>query len=155
MTHHTPICHKAYSKFCSSFTGQIKLHSLLIRTSNSDSAPRTLKLFINRDDLDFSTASELPPVQELHLSRTSDVQDIPVQRAKFGRVQNITLFFADNHGDGEEDMTRISYLGFKGEWMKLGGAPQEILYEAAANPADHALKGTASLGMGSRLGGGH
>lgn len=52
-------------------------------------------------------------------------------------------------------MSRISYLGFKGEWMKLGGAPQEILYEAAANPADHSVKGTASLGMGSKLGGGH
>lgn len=78
-----------------------------------------------------------------------------MKRALFGKVRNITLFFADNHGDGEEDVTRIEYLGFKGEWMKLGGAPQEILYEAAANPADHAVKGTASLGMGSRLGGGH
>lgn len=94
-------------------------------------------------------------MQELHLSRTSDVQDIPVQRAKFGGVQNITLFFGDNHGNGEEDVTRISYLGFKGDWVDIGGAPQEILYEAAANPADHKLKGTGSLGMGSRLGGGH
>lgn len=50
-------------------------------------------------------------------------------------------------------MSRVGYLGFKGEWMKLGGAPEGILYEAAANPSDHKVKGTNVLGMGSRLGG--
>lgn len=134
------------------FTGQVKLHSLLIRTSDSDSAPRSLKLFINRDDLDFSTATDLPSIQTLTLSRTSEVQDIPVKRALFGKVQNMTLFFEDNHGDGDEDVTRISYLGFKGEWMKLGGAPEQILYEAAANPADHKNKVGSGYGMGSQLG---
>ena len=57
-------------------------------------------------------------------------------------VQSITLFFEDNFGDGDEDVTRLSYLGFKGEWMPLGRAPTQILYEAAANPNDHAIKGT-------------
>lgn len=134
------------------FTGQIKLHSLLIRTSQSACAPRTLKLFVNRHDVDFSTASELSPTQEIHLAQTSDVQDIPVKRALFGKAQSLTLFFEDNYGDGDEDVSRISYLGFKGEWMRLGGAPREIVYEAAANPSDHAVKGTNVLGVGSQLG---
>jgi hypothetical protein len=137
-----------------SFTGQVKLHSILIRTSNSSSAPQTLKVFINRDDLDFSTASDLSATQELHLSQTSEVQDIPVKRALFGKVQSLTLFFVDNFGQGEEDVTRITYLGFKGEWMQLGRAPTNIIYEAAANPSDHTLKGTALNKMGSNLGGG-
>jgi len=137
------------------FTGQIKLHSILIRTSQSPSAPRTLKLFVNRNDLDFSGAADLPATQEIHLAQTSDVQDVPVKRALFGKVQSLTLFFEDNYGDGDEDVSRVSYLGFKGEWMRLGAAPQEILYEAAANPSDHAVKGTSVLGVGSRLGGGH
>jgi hypothetical protein len=63
------------------------------------------------------------------------------------------LFFEDNFGDGDEDVSRVGYLGFKGEWMRLGGAPKEILYEAAANPSDHKVKGADVLGMGSRLGG--
>jgi RNA polymerase I-specific transcription initiation factor RRN6 len=71
----------------------------------------------------------------------------------FGKVQNLTLFFVDNFGQGEEDVTRVAYLGFKGEWMQLGRAPTNILYEAAANPNDHALKGTAINKMGSNLGG--
>ena len=133
-----------------SFTGQIKLHSILLRTSNSSSAPKTLKAFINRDDLDFSTASDLAPTQEFELSQTSEIQDIGVKRALFGKVQTLTLFFEDNYG---EDITEISYLGLKGDWMQLGRAPTNILYEAAANPADHAIKGTSMNQMGSNIGG--
>jgi PITH domain len=137
-----------------SFTGQVKLHSIFIRTSNSSSAPKTLKVFINRDDLDFSSASDLSATQEFHLSQTSEVQDIPVKRALFGKIQSLTLFFVDNFGQGEEDVTRATYLSFKGEWMQLGRAPMNIIYEAAANPSDHALKGTVVNKMGSNLGGG-
>lgn len=75
-----------------------------------------------------------------------------MKRALFGKVQSLTLFVEDNYGD---DVTRLSYLGFKGDWMQLGRAPSNILYEAAANPADHALKGTSINPLGSRLGGGH
>ncbi|EPE29479.1 Galactose-binding protein [Glarea lozoyensis ATCC 20868] len=131
------------------FTGQVKLHSILIRTSPSSSAPQTLKVFINRDDLDFATASDLAPTQEFSLSQTSEIQDIAVKRALFGKVQSITLFVEDNYGD---DVSRISYLGFKGDWMQLGRAPTNILYEAAANPNDHKIKGTSVNQMGSRLG---
>ncbi|KAI1373774.1 DUF1000 domain protein [Hypoxylon crocopeplum] len=135
------------------FTGQVKLHSILLRTSPSDSAPRTLKIFINRDDVDFEAAEELAPTQTLDLLRTTDVQEWPVRRALFGSVHHLTLFFEDNFGDGLEDVTRISYLGFRGEWMPLGRAPAHILYEAAPNPNDHAIKGVGAKQMGSGIGG--
>ncbi|KAI0124908.1 PITH domain-containing protein [Xylariales sp. AK1849] len=135
------------------FTGQVKLHSILLRTSPSDSAPRTLKVFINRADIDFETATDLSPTQEFELSQTSEVQELPVKRALFGKVQRLTLFLEDNFGDGDEDVTRLSYLGFKGEWMQLGRAPTQILYEAAPNPNDHVLKGTNVNAMGSGIGG--
>jgi hypothetical protein len=136
-----------------SFTGQVKLHSILLRSSPSDSAPRTLKVFINRSDMDFETASELDPTQEFELSQTSEIQELPVKRALFGKVQRVSLFLEDNFGDGDEDVTRLSYLGFKGEWMQLGRAPVNILYEAAPNPNDHAVKGTNVNAMGSGIGG--
>jgi len=80
------------------------------------------------------------------------VQEIPVKRALFNNVSTLTLFFADNWGAGDEDITRICYLGFKGEWMKLSKEPVVVMYEAAANPKDHKLKGTASMGVGSGVG---
>ena len=74
-----------------------------------------------------------------------------MKRALFGKVQSLTLFVEDNYGD---DVSRMAYLGFKGDWMQLGRAPTNILYEAAANPADHAVKGTDINKLGSSLGGG-
>ena len=89
-------------------------------------------------------------MQVLELSQTSDVQEIPVKRALFGKVHRLVLFFVDNFGD---DVSRISYVGFKGEWTALGKAPINILYEAAAQPGDHKIKGTSVNEMGSGIGG--
>ncbi|KAK0705233.1 PITH domain-containing protein [Lasiosphaeris hirsuta] len=134
------------------FTGQVKLQSILLRTSDSDSAPRTLKVFINREGIDFSTAEDGEGTQTFELSRTNEVQELPVRRARFSAVRCLALFFPDNFGDGDEDVTRIEYLGFRGEWMQLGRAPANILYEAAANPSDHKVKGTNVNQMGSGVG---
>lgn len=133
------------------FTAQIRLHSILIRTSNSASAPLTLKVHVNRADLDFSSASDLQPTQTLSLAQTSEVQEVPLRRALFNTTRSLTLFFEDNWSAGEEDETRVCYLGFKGEWMKLSREPVSVLYEAAARPADHKVKGTEVLGMGSQI----
>ena len=119
-----------------SFAGVLKLHSILIRTSESSSSPQTLKLYHNRDDLDFSAASDLSPTQTLHVSQTNDVQELPVKRASFGNVYNLSLFIEDSHGD---DVSRIYWLGFKGEFTELNREPVEVLYEKAANPKDHEL----------------
>ncbi|GAO17681.1 uncharacterized protein UV8b_01324 [Ustilaginoidea virens] len=135
------------------FAAQVKLHSILIRTSPALSAPKTLHLYINHDNLDFSAAEELDPVQKLELSQTSEVQEIPVKRALFGKVQRLVLFFVDNFGQGDEQVSRVSYVGFKGEWTRLGKAPTSILYEAAPQPGDHKLKGTSVNEMGSGIGG--
>lgn len=135
------------------FTAQIRLHSILIRTSTTDSAPQTLKLYLNRDDLDFGTAASLQPTQTLELAQSNDVQEVPVKRALFNTVRSLDLFFEDNWGQGDEDVTRISYLGFKGEWLKLSREPVNFLYEAAANPGDHKLAQGVGMGMGSHVGG--
>jgi hypothetical protein len=80
------------------------------------------------------------------------VQELAVRRARFARATRLSLFFPDNFGD-EDDTTRISYLGFRGEWMQLGRAPANIVYESAANPADHAVKGTSVKKVGGGIGG--
>lgn len=112
-----------------------------------------MKLFINRDDLDFSAVAEVQPTQTLSLSQTSEVQEVPVKRALFNTVRSLDLFFEDNWGRGEEDETRISYLGFKGEWMHLNREPVNFLYEAAANPSDHKMVAGVKGGVGSSIGG--
>ncbi|KAI1130364.1 translation protein [Nemania abortiva] len=138
------------------FTGQVKLHSILIRAPQDSSAPRTLRVFINQKDIDFNSIPS-KPTQEFELSQTSEIQELPVKRAKFNNVQRLTLFIVDNFATNARDsdvesseethyddaeITRLNYIGFKGEWMQLGRAPTHILYEAAPNPNDHAIKGS-------------
>jgi hypothetical protein len=66
---------------------------------------------------------------------------------------SLTLFFEDNYGEGDEDVTRIGYLGFKGEFMALNREPVSVLYEAAANPSDHqAIAGLDGLKGGMQTG---
>ena len=50
----------------------------MLRTSDSDSAPQTLKVIINREDVDFGVAEETDGTQTFELSRTSEVQELPV-----------------------------------------------------------------------------
>ncbi|KAF3907253.1 hypothetical protein ABW20_dc0105815 [Dactylellina cionopaga] len=124
------------------FAGIVKLHSLLIYAPPDATAPRTCKIFINRDGLDFSTVSSTSPISTLDIplvppSSTPEVIEIPLKRALFNNVRNISLFFEENHSYGEEDVTKLWYLGFKGDFMKVGREPIITLYEAAANPKDH------------------
>ena len=116
------------------FAGQVKLQSILIRTSDDSSAPKTLKLFINRENLDFDTAGEAEATERLELAQDSRVLEYLVKRNRFTMTRSLTLFFEDNWG---AETTRISYLGFKGEFMPLSKEPVSVLYESAANPADH------------------
>lgn len=128
------------------FTGQVRLHSILLRTSASSSSPKTLKVFLNADGLDFDTASTSSPTQTLEVAQTSEVQEIPVKRAYFNTTRSLGLFFEDNWSAGEEEETQIGYLAFKGDFMKLNREAVSVLYESAANPSDH--KNIVGTGQG-------
>ena len=101
--------------------------------------------------MDFGAATDTPPVQTLELPVLPPGQEfieVPVKRALFNAVHSLTVFVEDNHGDGEEEVTRISWMGFKGDWMKVGRGAVEVNYEAAANPRDHTmLVPGANMGM--------
>lgn len=133
------------------FTGQVRLHSILLRTSPTPTSPKTLKLFLNDDDLDFATASDKPPTQTLEISQTDEVQEIPVKRALFNTTRALALFFEDNWSGGEEDETRISYLGFKGDFMRLNKEPVNFMVELAANPSDHKTIAGVKEGLGRTI----
>ncbi|RMJ28038.1 hypothetical protein PHISP_01066 [Aspergillus sp. HF37] len=132
------------------FTGQVKVHSVLVWTAPTPSAPKTVKLFKNRDDLDFATASDLSPTQTLEIPQPvpgADVFEMPLNRAHWNGTTSITLFFEDNWSGGDDDVTRVGYVGFKGQFMALNREPINFLYEAAANPGDHtAIPGLSDLG---------
>ena len=126
------------------------MHSVLVWTAPTSSAPKSVKLFKNRDDLDFATASELTPTQTIEIPQPvpgSDVFEIPLTRAHWNATTSVTLFFEDNWSGGDDDVTRVGYVGFKGQFMALSREPISFLYEAAANPSDHvAIPGLSDVG---------
>lgn len=130
------------------FAGQVKLHSLLTYTAPTPSAPKTVKLFKNRNDLDFSSATDLKPTQIIEIPQPTtgaDVFELPLNRALWNTTTAITLFFEENWG--EEDTTKIGYIGFKGQFMALNREPVSVMYETAANPSDHvAVQGVQGVG---------
>ncbi|KAI9319097.1 galactose-binding domain-like protein [Dichotomocladium elegans] len=117
------------------FTGSVKLRSICIRTHPGDAAPSLLKVFINRDDVDFDVAETYTPVQTWELAEGSDdVIEYATRITKFTNVRSITLFFPENFG---ADTSIIKFIGFKGEWTEIKRDPIITVYEANANPADH------------------
>jgi hypothetical protein len=49
-------------------------------------------------------------------SGSAKLIEYPVRVARFSALSSITLFIPDNFGD---ESTRITYIGFKGEWEKF------------------------------------
>lgn len=130
----------------------MRLHSIHLRTSTSSSAPSQLHVYINRDDLDFDNIGSVKATQTFSLSQTNDVQDVLVKRQLFNATRSVTLFFETNFAaetGQDEEATRVGYLGFKGDFMKLNKEAVEVLYESAARPTDHKVAGKVGAGMGS------
>ena len=83
-----------------------KLHSIKLAAPSDGSAPSTVKLFVNKVDMDFNDAEDLPPTQTLELKGTSAT--LPLQFTKFQSVNTITVFLENNQGDTES--TALSRL---------------------------------------------
>ncbi len=123
-----------------SFAGQVKLKSIAI-LGDFEQAPSQMKAFTNREDVDFDSVESILPDQEWELVRDVPRQTLPeypTKLTKFSQLRNLTLFFPNNFANS--DITKITYIGLKGEWMPLNKNPIISMYEAAPNPADHQLK---------------
>ena len=109
------------------FTEAVTILNIAIRSTpdNNDddipaAPPRTVKLFPNRDDLDFDTARELEPAATLsclppeHFAEGTI--DYPLRPAgRFQNISSLTLFFSDNHERDDEVSTIITFVGLKGK----------------------------------------
>ena len=106
--------------------------------------------------MDFSTAEELKPTQTLRGLQMRGLQELPLMRARWAGVRGVGIWIRDSYGSvGQASgQIRVGFLGFKGEWTILRREAVHVLYEAAANPRDHApVVGTGGLGALGRLGG--
>ncbi|CAM9247513.1 unnamed protein product, partial [Chrysoparadoxa australica] len=131
------------------FTEVVKIKAICVRGGSDGSAPSGMKVWVNRDDIDFSNAPELPPVQNVETVEGQSVVEYPAKISKMQNVSDITLFFPDNFG---ADQTIINFIGFKGENTNIRHGVVECVYEASAQLQDHELEAkTGQVGAGAIL----
>jgi hypothetical protein len=130
------------------FTEAVTIRSISIRCgheSASTAQPRKVKLFVDRDDLDFETAQELPPQLEVDILPLDHFPegtiDYPLRPAgRFRNVTSLTIFFVDNYGESEDISTAVTYVGLKGQGTKMRHGIVSAVYESQGVPADHKVQ---------------
>lgn len=127
------------------FTESVSIQSLSIRSVTSETTvpPKTVKLYVNRDDLDFETVREMEPALKLELLPPHHFVegsiDYPLRPAgRFQGISSLTIFFPDNYaGDDDEKPTEITYVGIKGKGTKVQRKAVEAVYETQGMVKDH------------------
>lgn len=130
------------------FTEGVRLAGICVAAENADTAPRHLKIFVNRDDIDFGLAEDLKADMELkdmHRDVSAEVFYFPPRNGKFSTCHSLTIYVADNWGG---DATRINYVGFKGVSTKLKRKVVEAVYEIRGVPETNTANATASPQVG-------
>ena len=100
------------------FMETVTIHSIMIGRNPEDSAPRVIKVFVDRDDIDFEMARELKPQALIELpashQKGSIVADTHILPGRFRDASTVTLFFASNQSGNAHSSTEVTYVGFVG-----------------------------------------
>mmetsp|Transcript_18949 Transcript_18949/g.34274 ORF Transcript_18949/g.34274 Transcript_18949/m.34274 type:complete len:250 (-) Transcript_18949:147-896(-) len=145
-------------------------NSNVCRVAINTAAPRTLRIYVNRPNLDFETVRDLeptatlslvPPSHQWHENHAGGTIDYPLRPAgRFQNVSEIALYFCDNFGmpegsggsndmdDTDEDRipTGITYVGFKGKGTNMKRKAVECVYETQGMKTDHKVPGSEYFG---------
>ena len=134
------------------FTEAVTVKSLAIRSVSEGveaAPPRRIKIFSNRDDLDFDTARDMEPDCKLELLPpfhfAEGTIDYPLRPAgRFQNISSLTIMFLDNYEEEEGDdevSTVVTYVGIKGKGSRCKRVAVETVYESRGMKKDHKVKG--------------
>lgn len=118
------------------FTSAVKIKSVTIAGNGDDQHPTEVRLFVNRDDIDFEVGHSLKPEQVLALNVDVDGDiDYALRTSKFASVHSLTMFFTKSLG-GEDSECKVHYIGFKGVNMKWKRSVVTAVYETQPTASD-------------------
>eukprot|EP00270_Netrium_digitus_P010385 TRINITY_DN3218_c0_g1_i2.p1 TRINITY_DN3218_c0_g1~~TRINITY_DN3218_c0_g1_i2.p1 ORF type:complete len:205 (+),score=33.20 TRINITY_DN3218_c0_g1_i2:163-777(+) len=125
------------------FVNDVKIRSISIIGGSDGTSPAKMRAFTNREDIDFSLAQDLTPVQEWNLAENLNGHlEYLTRFSKFQGVGSLTLHFPLSFAREE---IRIHYIGIRGEATNINReAVANVVYEAMPNPSDHKLPATLS-----------
>ncbi|KAJ3360383.1 Thioredoxin-like protein 1 [Allomyces javanicus] len=104
------------------FQQTVKLHSIKFVAADHDTAPKTIKLFVNRVGMGFDSVDAVEPTQVLELTE----EDYAVDKAtalrfvKFQSVNNLSIFVEENFGGDELTVLKgIKFIGVSGDTTNM------------------------------------
>ncbi|KAJ6627823.1 galactose-binding domain-like protein [Mycena sp. CBHHK59/15] len=120
------------------FTQNVRLRSILLKLGRGEVTPRHLRVYANYPTIvDFSDAETTTPQLNISLLEgETGVIEYPFRVAAFASITSLSLFFSDSVGG---DVSRIYYVGFKGEAKSAQREVSSKLEVPAANAADAPL----------------
>ncbi|CAK5262128.1 unnamed protein product, partial [Mycena citricolor] len=120
------------------FSQLVRLKSILLKLGRGETTPRNLRIYANYPNIiDFADAENTRPHLDMNLLEgETAVVEYPLRVAAFANVSTLTLFFGDSVGG---DVSRIYYLGFKGDSRSTQRELTSKLEIPAANAADAPL----------------
>ncbi|KAJ7267021.1 galactose-binding domain-like protein [Mycena haematopus] len=120
------------------FTQNVRLKSILLKLGRGESTPRHLRIYANYPTIvDFADAETTTPQLNISLLEgETGVVEYPFRVAAFANITSLSLFFGDSVGG---DVSRIYYIGFKGDAKSTKREVSSKLEVPAANAADASL----------------
>ena len=139
------------------FDGLVKITAFSVVSCGSGEAggrgettapPTRVRLFVNRDDLDFDSLASAEPTQEFEVAGGGAAEvsrvEYPCRPSKFSGVYSVDVHFPGNSGGSggggggsSRCNTRIDFLGFKGTHTQGKREAVVAVYESRAMPSDH------------------
>eukprot|EP00931_Biecheleriopsis_adriatica_P060794 TRINITY_DN36518_c0_g1_i1.p1 TRINITY_DN36518_c0_g1~~TRINITY_DN36518_c0_g1_i1.p1 ORF type:complete len:206 (+),score=48.22 TRINITY_DN36518_c0_g1_i1:58-675(+) len=117
------------------FTSPVKVTGISVIGGDGGSAPSRVKLYINREDLDFTSIEDVEATQEVELVEDfHGAIQFPVRAAKFVTVTQLVMYFPESLGG---DRTRIHWVGLWGIGSEYKRQAVVAVYEAIGNAKDN------------------
>ncbi|VDB88736.1 unnamed protein product [Peniophora sp. CBMAI 1063] len=120
------------------FVQNVRLRTLLVKTGRGETTPRRLRIFANNANIiDFDAADDARPSVDIALQEgQTGVVEYPLRAATFANIHSLSLFFSNSVG---EDVSRVYFIGFKGDIRAPRKEATDKLPIPAANAADAPL----------------
>jgi len=94
-----------------------------------------MRLFTNREDIDFTNVNDLKELQEFDMIEdlTGNIE-YPTAVTKFKGVHHLCIHFPTSLG---EERTRINFIGLKGDFQQRRREAVHTVYESRPVPEDN------------------
>ncbi|KAL5480979.1 hypothetical protein ACEPAI_9920 [Sanghuangporus weigelae] len=120
------------------FIQNVRVRSILLKLGRGELTPRHLRIYANHPNIvDFAEAETTKPQLNISLLEgETGVAEYPLRAAAFANVHSLSLHF--NEAVGEE-VSRLYYIGFKGDTRQIQNAGLQKLEVPTENAADARL----------------